>query len=660
MRHDRYVPGTHSGVIKCSVEAVSPIFIGHQKEGEEVVGYRLNGQPAIPASSLRGLISSLAEAASNSAARVLSQRVLGEPCYSYRKPMQKPLSAVGMLSKEGDQWKLEPVCLPLLHYDRSGKLRPELNKWKRVFAAEPVFRVFVGDTTQIRDGATWRYDTGSAGKPLPVRRLKWKDVDYVGFPALNWKPPGAPQTAVAQKLEQGAPKQAGLFRVLGCYEVAPNGDYLRKIPGNKKHELFLPYQAGRFTKLNVPAAVMERFQQLSDQMTRDSEGEPAPRPYEPKKTRPLRIPLRKGKDIEPSRLKPEPGDLVFFDVDEQAAQVTEIAYSSIWRGRVEADGKPANAWSFFAGVDKELTPFHADRTQVTLAERIFGFVEEKEGKEAPKGQRLKGRVRVSPARANSEIQEMPLKPLKELSSPKPPSPALYFRNPQGQNPYIPKSELKPVSHWPQGRKVYLHHPTAIEGDAKPWENTERNFVADRHVRIRPWAKGSKWRFEIRFDNLNDLELGLLLYALSPADTFRHKIGMGKPLGLGSVHMTISEVATVDRERRYSTDGWKAPRYSGNLKWEELRDVFRKGMIAEVRDALEELGNPTKLNKQIPITYPRVEGQTGEEDLYAWFVSNDQQKNKEEKVALQPVVIVDRKQSQGPRIQPLPRLRPPRT
>ena len=106
---------------------------------------------------------------------------------------------------------------------------------------------------------------------------------------------------------------------------------------------------------------------------------------------------------------------------------------------------------------------------------------------------------------------------------------------------MPKDQLKPGTHWPQGRKTYLHHPTAIAGAAEPWKNAERDFVKDRHVRVRPWAKGSTWRFEIRFDNLNELELGMLLYALNPAEGFRHKIGMGKPLGLGSVKLTVNDV-----------------------------------------------------------------------------------------------------------------------
>ena len=122
-RHDQYLEKTKSGTVMCTVEAAGPVFIGHQRDGEEVKPYKLDGRPALPASSLRGLIGALSEAASNSSPRVLSRNVLGQPCYSFRKPMQKPLSAIGMLRKNGDRWELEPVCLPLLQYDPRGNLR---------------------------------------------------------------------------------------------------------------------------------------------------------------------------------------------------------------------------------------------------------------------------------------------------------------------------------------------------------------------------------------------------------------------------------------------------------------------------------------------------------------------------------------------------------
>jgi CRISPR-associated protein (TIGR03986 family) len=358
-------------------------------------------------------------------------------------------------------------------------------------------------------------------------------------------------------------------------------------------------------------------------------------------------------------LEPQSGDLVFFEVNDNGTEVTEFAYSSIWRGRVETlpDHEAANARTFFGGVDKDLAPFHQGRTKLTLAERVFGFVEEKDGKELKNGLRWKGRVRFSNGVALNEIQEMDQVPLRELSSPKLPSPSLYFRQPQGANRYIAKSKLQPptsqqggaAGHWPQGRKVYLHHRNAIHNNGTPWTNPDpAGFTAKRHVRVRPWPKGSRWRFEIRFDNLSDVEIGMLLYALQPSDTFWHKLGMGKPIGLGSVKVQVENVRVIPREERYSAKGWSAPRFAAEgLDWKKRRDDFRSGMNPQILAALEALGNPAKLLANVPISYPMVTDQnvadkTGTEELYRWFVANDvlDRKNKKPEdpkpIALQPI------------------------
>jgi hypothetical protein len=63
---------------------------------------------------------------------------------------------------------------------------------------------------------------------------------------------------------------------------------------------------------------------------------------------------------------------------------------------------------------------------------------------------------------------------------------------------------------------------------------------------------------IRFENLSDVELGALLFVLNLPGTCCHKLGMGKPLGMGSVKIT-SKLMLTDRESRYrelfDAKGW---------------------------------------------------------------------------------------------------------
>jgi hypothetical protein len=59
---------------------------------------------------------------------------------------------------------------------------------------------------------------------------------------------------------------------------------------------------------------------------------------------------------------------------------------------------------------------------------------------------------------------------------------------------------------------------------------------------------------VRFNNLTNLELGALLEALQLPSGCSHRLGMGRPLGLGSVRIT-SRLRLVDRAARYGT--WQA-------------------------------------------------------------------------------------------------------
>lgn len=57
-------------------------------------------------------------------------------------------------------------------------------------------------------------------------------------------------------------------------------------------------------------------------------------------------------------------------------------------------------------------------------------------------------------------------PLKNLASPKPPSPALYFKRKNGKDAYISKKDLNPQEHVPHGRKFHLRRndPAAVCGN----------------------------------------------------------------------------------------------------------------------------------------------------------------------------------------------------
>lgn len=690
--HDRYHEATFSGRLICRLQTMTPTFIGDkeiesatQTSPKLVSFFRLDGKPAIPATSLRGVISSIVEATSNSALRILD-----DARYSYRKPFTArderllPLSAIGMIVFKDGKPELRPLTLPTIEFQAGNPIQlPQ--QWLRFFRS-PNLKVYFGDKRSIRR-SDFVYETF---------RSDDKEFYYLKLPALSWRNnrqgeldsralglniKGGQQRKYLVSLHsqlaedprregEVPPNQLkqytrGILRVLGCYE---KGD---QIPTGKKHEIFIPYpqEAENWPTFPIPDEVVKRFEELADQRTEDSlkSDDDELLPFNPRGTE-----RNKNSEKYDENFRLKDGDLVYFRVEGApgGGRIAEIALSSIWRGRVEERLQGRLQWAgihrFFGALSPNLLPFQTGRTVISVAEQMFGFVEEGKESERKSGRALAGRIYFSHAlfaglrRAYSQTWEgetvspfEPETPLRILGSPKPPSPALYFKYPN-RGGYIRKWELSPGKHHPQGRKFYLHHhPDDIA--KQHWCTTPQNEQENclQKVKITPVKAGAVFHFHIDFDNLSRHELGLLLYSLQPTNQFRHKIGMGKPLGLGSVHIEPVGFFGINRQTRYSagglfgTDGQIAPRYhqvwladgEDRSQWPvryerernaagetinitALRDEFARAMDVDIRQALELLGDPSRVIHRVHS--PLTEGNQDEEtETYKWFVANDQ-------------------------------------
>lgn len=313
------------------------------------------------------------------------------------------------------------------------------------------------------------------------------------------------------------------------------------------------------------------------------------------------------------------GDQVFYHVEQ--GEVVELSYSSIWRKAVAGD-----LFAAFkrAGGDNSL-PWHKERKALTPVEALFGVVEDQPDKQQG-GRHLASRVRFTDA--------LPLQPvtlgaavvLKILNSPKPPSPAMYF---SGQG-YVAKTALDLNTDAPNGRKVYLPHPDALR--SKPinhWQTNEPSENAHMKLKVRPIPPQTSFEFTVQFENLSRPELGLLLKALQPlADNqqFVHRLGLGKPLGLG--HVTIEpQLALIERAKRYEFAHWVQARYLPK----SVGDYQDHGLIVDtaLRRFLQ-LSNPQTIGTT-PVCYPyvtdykksKVQQEAYEEtDGFEWFGRNE--------------------------------------
>jgi hypothetical protein len=226
---------------------------------------------------------------------------------------------------------------------------------------------------------------------------------------------------------------------------------------------------------------------------------------------------------------------------------------------------------------------------------------------------------------------------------------MYFHPRQGtQGQFVAKTDLANDHHLPNGRKVYLHHPEN-HINARLWESSSPNDRADQKVCCTPLNDDQNFYFHIDFDNLSKAELTLLLTSLRPSPEFRHRLGLGKPLGLGTVEVAIEGVFLIDRIARYGLDALNQPRYHTvcrkgppqEIAWTErypeeaarVRELQDEGKFTwpepdttliddETLKILQTVGDPGNLEERSPVQPPLLDGQDPEHETFRWFQENE--------------------------------------
>jgi CRISPR-associated protein (TIGR03986 family) len=191
-----------------------------------------------------------------------------------------------------------------------------------------------------------------------------------------------------------------------------------------------------------------------------------------------------------------------------------------------------------------------------LAETIFGYVAERK-----KTKSLAGRVFFTDAICdlNQENIWLPngiITP-KILGSPKPTTFQHYLvqdkdinHDPDNKHLLAHYGTPTPEETVIRGHKLYWHKQDGLDTEDFR-EIEEPQWESDtQHTQIKPVSADKKFSFRVYFENLEDVELGALLWVLDLPQGHHHKIGMGKSLGLGSVDIEPHLVMT-NRFERYS-------------------------------------------------------------------------------------------------------------
>ena len=157
------------------------------------------------------------------------------------------------------------------------------------------------------------------------------------------------------------------------------------------------------------------------------------------------------------------------------------------------------------------------KEQLCPACRLFGAM--------GRGGHFLGKISIGDAQAE-DVASVENLTLESLMQPKPRH-RVWYENPQ--QPAVMR-----------GRKFYYHRPRGAQTTTQGKYNKTVEAV----------KPGTVFAFSVDFTNLENDELALLVFALVLEAEMCHKVGMGKPVGLGSAKIEVTQWQQRDVQMRY--------------------------------------------------------------------------------------------------------------
>lgn len=604
--HDRTVPGTRTGWIDLTLTTLTPTFVG-QAPGRGRVHHSArfpHGErslPVVPGSTLRGLV--------RNTLRMLTSGESGPvntPMLFFRAPVRvDPESTDGSLStrtrqvmaQQHDHYRKRRAGLRT----RQGFLyrSPQDAGWYVVevpaTALEPEpGRVLKVPFEVLRESLrTWDFGVGDFPDPprdntyVPTTheqhgRLQHRWVHAVHLPGQRGVAAVAPSRDEALAHLTAHAGSGGGGGVIPALVVLTGA-----AAGERRNAYLFPQPPNlRTGRLPVPDAMVELFES-AEQVT-GYQRAAFPESLGAGGKDPARPPVAGtgGGGLPRRSLEP-----VWFDVD-LSGHVVSFGRSGGYRIAVSDDNPIRRAVPGSVLGPQHGDPDRADRAgrTVDVCRAVFGDVDVFAGEAGA----LKGRVSFGPALATdpghpASVPALATDPGSDPGPDYPDGAALRvqllspqrgcFANYLVQGPDTAAGERPDIVTWSHegrirlgGYKAYLHRHDPRLGSPVRYDQRAQDELGievlpagagtapprDTQRDIVPLRDGLTLRSRITFTNLTDAELGALMRALllanpvdggDPADPeHAHKIGMGKSLGMGSVHLR-PELHLVDRGAR---------------------------------------------------------------------------------------------------------------
>ncbi|SFW22776.1 TIGR03986 family CRISPR-associated RAMP protein [Nitrosovibrio sp. Nv17] len=528
--HDCFVAGTFSGHIDLTIETLTPLFVRgavrKKRDGSwddrdsrrRPEPYMTpDGRPAIPGSSLRGMVRTLVEILSFS--------------------------------------KMQPIS--------------DAKPFFRTVADDRIGRTYRSrmtvDGQKPRGGILHLDGSGASIQPREVRRVQRDALTSIQFDPRdpNYTPPWPPQHGRCWVRVMDASDVSDIRlqdqQPVGTGWRAATLVLTGNAPRKKREFVFLDPEGDGATPVRIPDSLLARFHD-DDQITSWQE-----------RAFPRDRPQRAGRAAA-GRLRQ--GEPVFFVLSE-AEKSEDNPDGLVFFGRAGMFRFP------YDRTPRDLVPASLRESPLDLAEAMFGKVSG--------GEAIKGRVHFSDAVATSGGPpwcEAVLVP-HILSAPKPTTFQHYITQDgtKGRDQlttYIDRDHTTI-----RGHKLYWHRDDgsglAQIKEAQNHDGLLRDLWSanpgdTQHTIIQPVKKGVTLAGKIRFENLTPIELGALLHALDLPDGCAHRLGMGKPLGLGSIRIgaRLQLFDSFARYRSWHAAGLQAS--DGN----DFCDAFEKAILGHAQ------------------------------------------------------------------------------
>lgn len=637
-----------TGEIKCSLTVKTPLaipdaeerFMSKEKEDHYIYPFMTaGGVPIIPGSELRGMVRNVFETITNSCFSIIN-------CNTLSKRDSNPLPEAGLLQWDaaGGAWKLyaadrrsyfTPSTL------KAAKARLDSQGKEYVERRWTLFKSTGDSWTKMKDlinaaiEASSNFDEFDAYlERKGIYSLEPEDEDYVDGVCddpviVCWKSDfdrfGGSRTAFNTKrinIEKKWGPQYSYSKVVS---------HLGKPLGREYRENF--FSVSLFLKKPDQFMILseEKVSQLIDILDLyklyNEAGAGQFNAVKPKKDGEMVPVFYQGKTPPEVMLAP--------------AQITRRVYDKtvdVLLGRTDED------------------PGHSpctDTKNLCPACRLFGTVSQSGGGAVSSKLRFSDAVGTDvtlyPAKMDKE-QDVPT--LKELSSPKLTSIEFYslLRKMTGYGDQQ-RWDYDSDGVYLRGRKIYLHNPKAAVTSEEEIKHavfcTSGRTKRNSSMQL---ATDGTFPFSVYFNGITESELKTLVWALTLGDaqgdsSLHHKLGHGRPLGLGSVKLKVSEIV------RRTTDGVSYATSSETVK-EGYFDGFNLLLESDTLTALQtafDFDYMANLSGNQHVAYPigRKGSNAGtSENTMQWFSQNHAAvgRNGKYRYVLHPIVKNGRKAS----------------